>query len=198
MELTRIEDPQVWYSPDIHDNREKPEAERFAVLLKPLTRQDMIAAKRAPVSKLQEECKDGAAMLERWDTVRDAVLRASVVEVRNLHVRRVKGGEETITDVVGVDGLIETNADAVLNDIYAAVEDHSILADGLLGKSASQSGYSATPDRASGVGAAGNAAEQKNRRLTRDPDNAPADAKPINPASTSTLHPSSPAALGQY
>lgn len=129
-------DESVWYAPDIDDNRSLPEGDRFAVRISPMSAAEYRRAEdRLGMTKLGRKVNFTA----RYNAMREEALRKHVLEVRGLRVTRSRNGERTaeeIRDVNGLLGLANPQArEAIAEDIYSAVKDHSLLEDGLLGKS---------------------------------------------------------------
>lgn len=201
MEITLIEDQAVWFAPDVQDNRAKPEEARFAVKLRPLTKQEVSRVQAPVVTRLQEEIHEQQlSALQAYERglecKRNAALEAAVLEVANLKVRHVKGGEVTHEQVTTVKRLLEVAGDALLDQIYQALDNHSRLEQGLLGKLSSAPASSVAPTARSGAGGAATAEAQATPSRTGSASSDAAPEAPTIPTSTSTSRPTSNAALG--
>lgn len=145
----------VWYVPDIDGNRADPDP--FRVLIKPMTGRDAQALERSLVKGMVAGEKTDAALYARIDAAEKSYVADHVIEVQGYAVTNVATGE-VITPKTGAElyhavTLGPATERQILRDIVAAIEQHSKLSEGLLGKShlQSASGRPATQQPRSGA-----------------------------------------------
>lgn len=194
--LKQIED-EVWYAPDIGDNRDpdKEPDQRFAVRIVPMTAAEMQKLTEVHAGKVTRGSKYN--WLKRYHAARDKILQRCASAVRNLNVEVVRNGATTTKSITTIDELIafahpDSPADKVLEELVEALKDHSKLDEGLVGKlsSPSDSRIRVTPP---GAGAApGAAGESKTGQESQNVSAAPpAAATAPTQASDSPSPPSS-------
>jgi hypothetical protein len=137
LELFESTSDRVWYRPDIEGNRALPAEHAFAVEISPMTAAEhRRSEERLGLTKLGKRVNFTA----RYNALREDVLRHHVHAVRGLRISREKDGQRVAEDVTDVGGLLELGnpqaLETIVEDIYSAIKDHSLLEDGLLGKSA--------------------------------------------------------------
>ena len=129
----------VWFAPDLDDNRERPEPERAAMLLVPMSAREFQAHQQSQVLVTKKRMKDVGAYVERREfAVKLKCLDARVKDVRNWFVEDKSGKRELKTWAELRDALLGS-ADAVhlavINEIFGALVEHSALEDGALRES---------------------------------------------------------------
>jgi hypothetical protein len=147
LEICDFSSEQIWYPPDVGDNREQPEEDQFAVLVQPATSREL--------QRLDEQ--HGTArgkkinFIKRYHEIREAILVRCIKEVRNCTYRNANGETHAIT--TGKELAAKAGND-ILEDILEAIKDHSKLTEEALGKSERRSGSSSTPRPISNGGGA--------------------------------------------
>ena len=126
----------TWFAPEYGGNREKPEAERMAVRLSPLTGRELKAVRSATkVSLKPKKESDFVALIEaREDAVGRELLSKHILEVRNLSSRKA-GVVTPIADGAGLVELCLSGPPSLLSlaeEILAALMDTSKLEEGVL------------------------------------------------------------------
>lgn len=127
----------TWFCPAMFDNRDKPEDERMAVRLLPLTGRELKQLRAsAKVSLKPKKESDFLLLVEaREDAVAKELLAKKVAEVRNLTMRK----DGVSTPVTNGEQLLELclSGPPVLLDLVAeimgALMDQSKLDEGALG-----------------------------------------------------------------
>ena len=121
---------EVDYVPDIEDNRNDPDP--FVVRIKPMTAAEMKMLER---SMGEMTAGKAANFLERADKVARAIFKRCVVSVRGYTARSKDGTVMTPSTGVELYDAVNSCGDpaesAVIDDIYAAIKDHSHLRAGL-------------------------------------------------------------------
>lgn len=146
MELTIFASDAVWYSPDYKDNRDLPEDQRFAVEILPMTAHEMrrVEESHGKITKAKINFS------KRYNAIREAVLRRCVSNVKNLFVSEVCGGKRTRKEIKDVSGLVQIAPEEVLEDIFTAIKDNSILDDGIVKNSDAPSALRISQEKSAG------------------------------------------------
>lgn len=131
----------VWFSPDFLDNLDREECDRFAVCIRPLTARQFQSINFSTLIKSKGSVsRDPVALtLKRENVKREKILKSNLIEARNFFVkekatgerREIKSGEELISTLQASASAAHT---FLLDQIYSAIIDDSVLAEGLLGK----------------------------------------------------------------
>lgn len=141
----------VWYAPDYADNRNRPEAERFAVQLVPMSATEM---RRLEESKGGKMTRGKVNFVRRHNVVRAEILKRCIKDVRNLTLEIMKDGRVRREEIRSPAALVDTVApEALLAELLEGLQDQSLLADGIVGKFVSPS-VSPTPKSQLGAGGA--------------------------------------------
>lgn len=160
MDLVYVEDA-VWYAPDLGDNRDRPEAEQFAVLLKPLSASEMKRKRDSGAAISAKKIRKGSSINfdSKYAESRARILTACILEVRNCTFVHVINGQPQRKTVTTGGELVQYAAhrDDLLEDIYAALQDQSELLESVLGKSISPFDSISMETTALGSGVAPNA-----------------------------------------
>lgn len=178
-EIHQVEDT-VWYAPDVEDNREKPEAEQFAVELTPLSAADMRRTEESRVGKVTRGKFNWA---RRYNALRSDILLKCIKRVQNCTAVVTKGGQKVRTAITTGQALLAIAGEELLEELFGALKDQSRLADGLLGKFNSPS---ASPTRATprGTGDAASAVGETGQRSLSNDDGG-SETATTRPTSTS-------------
>jgi len=124
------------YAPDYRDNRDLPEDKRFFVTVVPMT---------GPEYRQLEESHGKLTRggninyVRRYNKLRARAITKCVTGVENLTLTEVKNGQKTSSMITTGKRLAEIAPAEILEDIIDAIKNQSLLADGLVGKSDSQS-----------------------------------------------------------
>lgn len=132
---------EEWYAPDFRDNREKPEAERAEVKLKPLSTSELKQIESSGLVKISKSKDILGSYEKRTWAAKTRVLRTHIGEVRNFF--QVKNGERKAIATADelVDFCLENEAALIilLEDMYGALLDRTVLDEGLRKNSSSRS-----------------------------------------------------------
>lgn len=128
--VKQLEDA-AWYVPDLGDNR--ADTDPFRVLIMPLSGADMLRLETQAAGAVTAGARNAARVANK---LRERIIRERVERVEGYQVRNPKTGRAfepkngaELVQAVGMAG--GTEPDLVLEDILAALRDHSRLEDGL-------------------------------------------------------------------
>jgi hypothetical protein len=139
IEIMQFDEEAIWYAPDIGDNRQQCEDDRFAVLIKPATAQQL----RRMEERHGKVTRGKMNFTRRYNAIRAEVISTCVLEIRNLFMMAAKvDGSRERREVKDPIELAKVAGEPLLEDIMDAIKDQSLLEDGLLGKSDSPSASS--------------------------------------------------------
>lgn len=128
LEITQIHDSDgIWYCPDIQDNRELPEDERFSVLIVPMTAEQMRRVEESHGTVTKKKIN----FTRRYNRVRGDTLAKCIRDVEGCRVKILKNGKEEIRIIKTGQALVEVVNEEILEDIYQALRDHSLLEQGM-------------------------------------------------------------------
>lgn len=160
---------QSWYSPDVmcelddgstKKNRELPNGDRFEVLLHPMSGAEVLSAQQ----QMGKITKHGINLTERSQAVRRSVICKRVLDVRGAEYEDKHGGWFAPKNghqlCNAVEGAAGNEPGELYDDIYVALQDMSVLREGLLGESESRSASSPATIAQSEGGAANGAGEK--------------------------------------
>ena len=163
LKLQKVNTDEIWFTPDVKigepgdddfwSNRE--DKDPFQVKIRPLNAVEMETLKgkgMIRLSRLADKATDDD-FYAYAQNVRDNIIGAAVLEVKNLEIgdEHPTDGESLVKAVkMGPPGTI----DLVLDNIIAALQDHSQLSEELQGESESQSEQRSNQNQKSGSGAA--------------------------------------------
>lgn len=130
----------VWYAPDVDGNRK--ESDPFQVLIAPMSGRDAQALERslvqnAIVGSTEQDIEN------RVRAVQEGYILKHVLEVKGYSVTNVDTGivfvPKTGADLVQAFTIGPASERVIMRDIVQAIERHSKLTEGLVGKSQQQS-----------------------------------------------------------
>lgn len=138
LNLHVVEDA-VWYPPDIADNRQKKPADQFALLVDPMSGQELAKDLSVYIKDITSDESDEGTSSDKYQAMRNGILVRHVKQIRNCFFSVVKDGSVEKQEVKTIDELIDvctrSNNDDILQTIYAEIKSHSTLAETMLGNS---------------------------------------------------------------
>lgn len=138
LNLHIVEDA-VWYPPDIADNRQKKPEDQFALLVDPLSGQELARDLAAYIKDINADDGAEGESTDKYKAMRNGVLVRHVKQIRNCFFSVVNDGAQKKQEIRTIDDLIDvctrSNNDDILQVIYAEIKSHSTLAETMLGNS---------------------------------------------------------------